>query len=366
MNNEEPPRDGHPTPRKVAVALSGGVDSSVAAALLVEQGHDVVGVTMRLWATRLVHEPGAECCSAAAIADAKRVCQLLRIPFHLIDLQAEFHQRVVEYFCDSYAHGLTPNPCLCCNRHIKFGALLRACLSMGVDWLATGHYARVRPAQGQFQLLGAVDPSKDQSYVLYMLNQDVLRHIVFPLGSYSKTQVRMMAAERALPTARKAESQDICFASEFGYRALVAAKRPDMAQPGPILDSSGRVLGQHRGIAFYTVGQRRGLGIAAPQPVYVVEIRPEQNALIVGPKSALEDHVLYAEDLLFVSGKVPSRSLQITAKIRYTAQDAAATLFPLPGRKARVVFCKPQAAIAPGQAVVFYQGDVLLGGGTIS
>ena len=353
--------------QRVAVALSGGVDSSTAAALLLQQGYQVSGVTMRLWAVPDTGPLPESCCSTpAAMEDARQVCALLGIPFHVLDLEEEFRARVVGYFCDSYALGRTPNPCLACNREIKFGALLRAVREWGADYLATGHYARIRLQDGQYQLLRAVDRQKDQSYVLYRLGQEELPRLLFPLGDYSKRQVRAMATAFGLPTADKAESQDACFLSHGDYRAFLARERPATMLPGPILDLQGRVLGEHGGVAFYTVGQRQGLGLAAPHPLYVLEIDPVRNAVVVGPKAALFRSELLAEDVHFVAGHPPPQSVAVTAKIRYKAPEAAATLVPLPEKRARVIFTDPQPAITPGQGVVFYQDDVVIGGGIIT
>ena len=352
---------------RVAVALSGGVDSSTAAALLVRQGYDVTGVMMRLWATRYQGEFAENrCCSPAAMADARRVCAVLGIPFHLLNLEEEFKAQVVDYFCDTYALGRTPNPCLACNRHIKFDALLRLARGFGAEFLATGHYARIRPCNGEYQLLKGIDRDKDQSYVLYMLGQQELPHLIFPLGGYTKLEVRAMAAQHSLPMADKPESQDACFVSSGDYRAFLAQERPETARPGPILDLQRRTLGQHRGVAFYTVGQRQGLGVASPHPLYVVEIDAARNALIVGPKAAVFRRKLLAEQVSFVDGKPPPQPVPIAAKIRYRAKEAPAQLTPLPRRMAEVVFAEPQPAITPGQAVVFYQQDLVLGGGIIA
>ncbi len=352
---------------RVAIALSGGVDSSTAAALLVQQGYQVIGLMMRLWATHYREDlPDNRCCSSAAVGDARRVCEQLGIPFRLIDLEQEFRQRVVEYFCDSYALGRTPNPCLACNRYIKFGALLDLAFEHGAQRLATGHYARIREHNGQYQLLKGIDPQKDQSYVLYMLGQDELPNLMFPLGDHTKQQVRAMAKEYALPTADRDESQDACFVTDGDYRAFLAQYRPGTVRPGPILDLDGQVVGKHRGIAFYTIGQRQGLGIAAAHPLYVVRIDPLHNALVVGPKVAVLRTVLYAEDVFFVAGRPPQGTVSITAKIRYKAPEARAVLTPIPGQRARVEFDAAQPAITPGQGVVFYQGEIVLGGGIIS
>ena len=358
---------GREMPQRVIVALSGGVDSSTAAALLVQQGYQVSGVAMRLWAApqagQLAEDRGG---TPAAIEDARQVCALLGIPFHVVDLEEEFRTRVVGYFCDSYARGRTPNPCLACNREIKFGALLRLVREWGTDYLATGHYARIRFRDGQYQLLRGVDRRKDQSYMLYSLGQEELPHLLFPLGEYRKDKVRAMAVAFGLPTADRAESQDACFLAHEDYRAFLARERPETMRPGPILNLQGHVLGEHRGVAFYTVGQRQGMGLAAAHPLYVVKIDPARNALIVGPKAALLGSQLLAEEVHFVAGDAPLQPVGITAKIRYKAPEAPAVLIPLPERKARVVFAAPQSAITPGQGVVFYQDDVVIGGGIIT
>jgi tRNA-specific 2-thiouridylase len=281
-------------------------------------------------------------------------------------LQQEFEQHVVRYFCDTYALGQTPNPCIACNRHIKFGALLHYATGLGATHMASGHYARIRAQNGTYQLLKGTDRGKDQSYVLYMLRQEELPYLMFPLGVHTKQQVRELSVSFGLPTANRTESQDACFISDAGYRGLLARARPETARPGPICDLQGQLLGEHRGVAFYTVGQRRGLGIAAAHPLYVVAIDPVRNMLLVGPKSSVFRQRLWAHDVHFVSGTWPSHPIPITAKVRYRAPEAAATLFPLPAKNARVEFDQPQPAIAPGQAVVFYSGEVMLGGGTIS
>ena len=348
------------------VALSGGVDSSTAAALLVQSGYTVSAVMMRLWATRYQGElPDNRCCSRAAVEDARRVCDMLHIPFHLVNLEEEFKAKVVDYFCDTYATGRTPNPCLACNRWIKFGALLRSALDLGGDYLATGHYARIRSSNGQYHLLKGIDRHKDQSYVLYMLGQEELPLLLFPLGDLTKKQVRAMAERHKLPVADRAESQDACFVSDGDYRTFLAGQRPATHRPGPILDLEGRALGEHHGIAFFTVGQRQGLGIAARHPLYVVQIDSMRNALIVGPRAAVLRRELLAEEVCFVAGRPPPQPISITVKIRYRAEEALATLIPMPGRMARVTFANPQAAVTPGQAAVFYQDDVVLGGGII-
>ena len=354
------------SPRRVAVALSGGVDSSVAAALLLREGLDVFGVTMLVWTAEPDGEPSNnDVANTAAVDGARRICEVLGIPWHVIDLRDEFRSQVVDSFCDSYERGWTPNPCLTCNRHIKFGALAGAALELGADQLATGHYARIVLKQGEYQLLRGRDRRKDQAYVLYTLGQEDLSRTRFPLGDLTKDQVRAIADELNLPSAHRLESQDACFLARMDYRQLVARLNPDAARPGPILDLAGRVIGEHRGIAFYTIGQRQGLGIFGPAPSFVLEIDVSRNALIVGPKAALYRSKLLAHQVSYVSGKAPTGPVAIQAKIRYNAAEQPATLEALPNQMAQVAFGSPQPAITPGQGVVFYQDDVVLGGGLI-
>lgn len=346
--------------------MSGGVDSSTTAALLVEQGYEVIGVMMRLWAEEGRGGSVNRCCSPEAVEDARRVCSVLDIPFYLINYEREFKRQVVDPFIAEYTRGRTPNPCLACNRRIKFDLLLRWALAMGARYLATGHYARVRRVDGHYQLLKGRDREKDQSYVLYMLGQEELRHLLLPLGDYTKEQVRAMARQRGLPVADRAESQDLCFLADNDYRRFLRVHAPEAIRPGPILDTTGRVIGEHKGLPFYTIGQREGLGIAAPEALYVMEIDVSRNALVVGTKAELGRRELVATEVNYVSGQVPQESLEITAKIRYKAVESEALLIPLEDGQARVTFARPQRDITPGQGVVFYQGEVVLGGGIIS
>ena len=340
--------------------MSGGVDSSVAAALLVEQGFEVIGVMMHLWA-----EEENRCCSPQAIDDARRVAVQLGIAFHLLDYEAEFKACVVDYFVAEYSQGRTPNPCLACNRHIRFDRLLREARALGANGMATGHYARVEQVDDIYRLRTGIDPQKDQSYVLYMLGQEELQQLLFPVGAYSKPQVRDMARRHGLPVADKDESMELCFVTDDDYRRFLRQHAPRPIQPGPILDSSGRELGQHQGLPFYTIGQRRGLGIAAPEALYVIHLDVARNALVVGTMDELGRRVLHADKVSYVSGHTPASPVRVQAKIRYKALLSEATWIPQADGQARVEFDLPLRDITPGQAVVAYQGDVLLGGGII-
>ncbi len=353
---------------RVVAAMSGGVDSSTAAALLAEQGYDVAGVMARFWA-----EPGGagvraanKCCSPASEAAARQVCARYDMPFYTVDVEEAFRQAVVEPFIAEYLAGRTPNPCLDCNRDMKFGMLLDYALGQGADFLCTGHYARVRRGEdGTYSLLRGRDSGKDQSYMLYMLGQEQLAHVLFPLGELTKGEVRRMARERGLAAAARPESQEICFIWDNDYHRFLTDCAGDRIAPGPIRDSSGRRLGTHKGLPFYTIGQREGLGIAHTEPLYVLEIRPEENVLVVGPARELGKTGLVASQVRFVAGKPPSLPARVAAKIRYRAKEAAATIERVEGECAWVEFDAPQRDITPGQGVVFYGGESVLGGGVI-
>lgn len=346
--------------------MSGGVDSSTAAALLVEEGYEVIGVMMRLWAEGGKGGPTNRCCSPEAVEDARHVCQILDIPFYLINYERDFKHHVVDYFISEYASGRTPNPCLACNRHVKFDLLLRRALSLDAQYLATGHYARIRRANGSYQLLKGVDGQKDQSYALYMLGQEELAHLLFPLGDYTKDEVRAIALEQGLPIAEKAESQELCFVHDNDYRRFLRTHAPAAIKPGPIVDRAGQVIGQHKGLPFYTIGQREGMGIAAPEALYVLEMDTTRNTIVAGTRAELGRRELIAHQVSFVSGEAPSSPVEITAKIRYKAVEAKATLTPLDRDTVALTFAEPQRDITPGQGVVFYQGEVVLGGGIIA
>jgi len=337
---------------RVAVALSGGVDSSAAALLLEESAYEVMGIHMRLW--------DSPRCDYQAHR-AENICRLLDIPYHQVDLQKEFEFCVVDYFCQEYQQGRTPNPCVACNQHIKFGLLLDKALSLGADYLATGHYARIEHSRDGHRLLKAADTGKDQSYFLYTLTQEKLGHILFPLGEYSGDGVKQMAEQASLLTETNS-SQDICFISQKNYAAFLSQRFSTL--PGDIVDTRGRKLGQHRGIAFYTIGQRHGLGLASDKPLYVVRIEPESDRIVVGHEKELYSRKLAARKLNWISGKAPQEPITVTAKIRYRSKEVEAIVFPR-NDSVDVHFAQPQRAVTPGQAIVFYNAGEVLGGGII-
>ncbi|MBL8046392.1 MAG: tRNA 2-thiouridine(34) synthase MnmA [Anaerolineales bacterium] len=373
---------------RVVAAMSGGVDSSVAAALLVEQGYEVIGLMMRLWG-----EPEADggmhnrCCSPDSMAQARRVAEQLDIPFYAIDTQQTFKNKIVDFFIDGYVNGVTPNPCVECNREIRWEFLLNKALSLEADYLATGHYARVRvssPPSGSLpkggmgavdegensvinshQLLKAVDEHKDQSYVLSVMGQAQLKYALFPLGEYTKPQVRELARKFNLPVAERPESQDLCFLADGNYRRFLSQYGGEQIQTGPIIRTDGTVVGQHQGLPFYTIGQRKGIGVSGPEPLYVIGSRPAENALVVGTLNELGNDRLTVSRAHWVSGVTPSEPFQAEVKIRYKAPPVPATITPLPNQRAEVVFSQRLRDITPGQVAVFYEGEVVLGNGII-
>lgn len=363
--------------KRVVVAMSGGVDSSVAAALLAEQGYEVIGVTMQIWpeASEEIEQREGGCCSVTAASDARRVCDRLEIPFYVLNFRDVFGREVIDRFCREYARGRTPNPCIACNRYVKFEALLRRARELGAAYLATGHYGRVKWAShreadpedgGRHLLFRAADSSKDQSYALYSLTQEQLGRLILPLGELTKPRVRELAASMGLPTAHKAESQEICFVVADDYRVFLRERAPGAVTPGPIVDTSGRRLGAHHGLADFTVGQRGGLGLAVGHPLYVVRLEPQTNTLVVGRDDEVFANKLEADDSNWIAFPALEGPIRAEAKIRYGAVPQPALIEPLDGGRIRVTFDIPQRAITPGQAVVFYHGDLVLGGATIN
>jgi len=352
--------------RKVVVAMSGGVDSSVAAALLKQQGYEVVGMMLRLWS-----EPGKEdsnrCCTPDSMAMARRVAAKLDIPFYVVDAKQIFRETVVQYFLDGYAAGRTPNPCLLCNRQIRWTFLLEHALALDADFMATGHYVRKRTTEdGEHQLLRAVDPTKDQSYVLHVLNQEKLARALFPVGEYPKSEIRKMAEALNLPVYKRPDSQDLCFLAGEDYRNFIQRNAAEMLVPGEIVTRAGQTLGQHNGLANYTIGQRKGLGVQSSVPLYVLGKDAATNTLIIGEADELGTDELLARDVNWMSGEAPREPFRAEVKIRYTAKEAWAQVTPLEdGAQVRVWFDAPQRDVTAGQAAVFYDGDLLVGGGII-
>ncbi|PYN22115.1 MAG: tRNA 2-thiouridine(34) synthase MnmA [Candidatus Rokuibacteriota bacterium] len=356
---------------RIVVGMSGGVDSSVAAALLVEQGYDVVGITMRVEPRLAMAESVkrfGNCCGTEAVEDARAVARALGIRYYLLSMEEEFNQKVISSFIDEYAAGRTPVPCVACNSNLKFGSLLGRARAWDAAAVATGHYARVErdPTTGRYLLLRAKDVRKDQTDFLWPLTQAQLGAARFPVGELTKDEVREHARRLGLVTADKPESQDICFVPDDDYRGFLRRRAPEVFRPGAIVDQRGRVLGTHGGIAAYTVGQKRGLGLATGRPLYVVDLDPERNTVSVGEAPDLERDRLVATAVNFIAGEPPKAPLRVEAKIRHSHRPAAATVRALDGDRAEVIFDAPQRAVSPGQSVVFYSGDVVVGGGVIA
>ncbi|MHB8394854.1 MAG: tRNA 2-thiouridine(34) synthase MnmA [Candidatus Dormibacteria bacterium] len=354
----------------VAVAMSGGVDSSVAAALCTTAGIDTVGVTMRLWASEEMEQQEGGCCSADAVEDARRVCSRLGIPHYVLNMRDHFQQTVVEDFLSQYGSGRTPNPCIRCNEKVKFAELLRRVEAVGATHIATGHYARVTPdGTGGFQLRRGADMRKDQSYTLYRCDQSLLRRTVLPLGGMEKSQVRRLAGELGFGVATKPDSQELCFVGGSDHRAVLARELAGRFAEGPIEDLHGAVVGRHRGIPFYTVGQRQGLGIAVTspdaEPLYVVDVIPGRNALVVGPWHALRSSGCNLSSCVYPEAPPAAGDIAGHAQLRAHARVAAAVWHVLPGARARVDFEEPQIGVAPGQSLVLYDGDRVVAGGEV-
>lgn len=352
--------------KKVLLGMSGGVDSSVAAALLKEQGYEVIGVTMRVWEDKNIADKG--CCSVSAVEDARRVANSLHIPHHVLDFKDIFKAKVVDYFKKEYMRGRTPNPCIACNKHIKFGALLNKALSMGMDYVATGHYGRVEYdlLKDRYILKKAKDAHKDQTYFLYNLTQKQLSRTLLPLGDYTKEEVRQMAENMGLEAvASKPDSQEICFIPDNDYVRFIEKNTEEEIKSGYFVDLQGNILGEHNGIINYTIGQRKGLGISIGKPTYVVHIDSDTNTVVLGDNEHVFAKGLIASDLNFIGIDSLESDMKVYAKIRYSAREAPATISPIDGGRVRVLFDEPARAITPGQSVVFYYEDMVVGGGII-
>jgi tRNA-specific 2-thiouridylase len=350
-------------PFKIAIAMSGGIDSSVSAALLKEAGHDIFGVMLRLWSPS--QDIRNRCCSPDDLVLAQQVAAILDIPFYTLDAKEIFKAMVVDPFIDGYAKGITPNPCLSCNLKIRWGFLLERVLAMGATHMATGHYARVVRQDNQCQLLRAIDRSKDQSYILSVLNQEKLSHARFPLGDYHKDQVRELARTFNLPVANRGESQDLCFLGGLDYREFLKMQQVPLPPPGTITDTQGNLLGEHTGLSTFTIGQRKGIGLAGPEPFYVIQKDMTTNRLIVGQRHELGRDEFFVDRLNWISGEAPQTGIKVLTRIRYKSREVQSTLVPEDQTRARVKLEESLPDVTPGQAAVFYQGDMCLGGGII-
>lgn len=347
------------------IGMSGGVDSSVAAYLTQQEGFSCIGATMRLYANQ-AEEPESTCCSLDDVEDARSVAYRLGMPFYVFNFSADFQKRVMDAFVRCYETGLTPNPCIECNRHLKFDRFLRRARELGCDYIVTGHYARITEAQGRFLLRKAVDEAKDQTYFLYTLTQEQLAHTRFPLGDLTKAQAREIAQAQGFINARKRDSQDICFVPDGDYKAFLERYTGKAYAPGDYLDLKGSVVGRHAGAVGYTLGQRKGLGIALGAPAYVCGKDMQKNTVTVGPNEALFRKSLRADDLNWIAFDALESPIRIKAKARSRMSEQSATVYPEENGSVRVEFDEPQRAITPGQAIVFYDGDTVIGGGTIT
>ncbi len=348
--------------------MSGGVDSSVAAALLLEEGYEVIGITMQIWQKDQQDERNGGCCSLTAVNDARRVADQLGIPYYVMNFRDLFAEKVIHYFIRAYQLGRTPNPCIACNRYIKFGAFLQKARSLEADFIATGHYANVCYDQDikRYLMYRADYKAKDQSYALYTMNQEQLSQTLFPLGKYTKPDIRKKAEQLGLLVANKPDSQEICFVNDNDYRKFLSRQLSKQEiKPGPFVNTKGDVLGQHQGIPFYTVGQRKGLGLALGYPAYVVALDPLRDSVVLGRDEEVFQQELLAADHNWIALDTLEGPLEVQAKIRYNAKAAPAVIIPESEGRVRVKFLEPQRAITPGQAVVYYRDDLVIGGGTI-
>ena len=351
---------------KVLIAMSGGVDSALAAKLMLDQGYDCIGCTMKLYQNEDAGiDRSRTCCSLEDVEDARSVAYQLGIPYYVFNFTDDFRDSVIRKFVESYQSGITPNPCIDCNRYMKFDKLNMRARVLGCDYLVTGHYARIEEHDGKFLLKKALDETKDQSYVLYAMTQDQLAHTKFPLGSLRKAEVRQIAKQNGFVNADKSDSQDICFVPNGDYASVIQLHSKAVPPTGYFIDKQGKILGQHKGIIRYTVGQRRGLGISADQPLYVCAISPQSGTVVLGHECDLFCREAEISDFNWIGGEAPHAGFRCKAKIRYRQKEQPAYAVPIGDDKVRITFDKPQRAITPGQAAVLYDGDIVLGGGTI-
>ena len=352
--------------KKVVVGMSGGVDSSVAAYLLKEQGYDVIGVTLRMAPDNgETFENEGGCCSLSAVEDARRVCDKLDIPFYVLNFKDIFKEKVIDYFIDEYMAGKTPNPCIACNKHIKFDALLRKARGIGAEYVATGHYAKIIEKDGRYILIKSDDDKKDQTYALYNFTQDQLAHTLMPCGEYTKDKIREIAKEIGLAVHNKKDSEEICFIPDNNHGRFILEEKPGQIKSGNFIDKEGNILGTHKGIVYYTIGQRKGLGIALGRPVFVTDIRPKTNEVVLGPEEDIFKTDLIAKDVNFIPFDNLDGELEVTAKVRYSAKPSEAILSPLDNGRIKVSFKNKQRAITKGQSIVFYDGNLVVGGAII-
>ena len=354
--------------KKVVVGMSGGVDSSVAACLLKEQGYEVIGVTMQIWQDedRTVIEENGGCCGLSAVEDARRVASILDIPYYVMNFKDIFKEKVIRYFVDDYIHGRTPNPCIACNRYVKWEALLRRSMEIGADYIATGHYARIEQlSNGRMAVRNSVTAAKDQTYALYNLTQEQLRHTMMPVGDYTKDEIRAIAAKRGLAVAGKPDSQEICFVPDNDYGSFIEKNTDMPLSPGNYVDKNGRILGRHRGIIHYTVGQRKGLNLSMGHPVFVTEIRPETNEVVIGEAEDVFTDTVYCNQLNYMALSDFDERKELLGKIRYGHRGESCTVKKIGRDLLECRFLKPVRAVTPGQALVLYDGEYVAGGGTI-
>ncbi|KPI53862.1 thiouridylase [Clostridioides difficile] len=353
--------------KKVMIGMSGGVDSSVAAYLLKQQGYDVIGVTMKLWQDDDDVENEGGCCSLSAVEDARRVANKIGIPFYVLNFREVFKEKVIDYFIDEYLEGKTPNPCIACNKHIKFDDFYKKARQIGCDYVATGHYAKIEKDEstGRYLLKKSVTDKKDQTYALYNLTQEQLEHTLLPIGDYEKDRVREIAKEMGMAVHNKPDSQEICFVKDNDYANYVKKHSKKRIEEGFFVDTKGNILGKHKGILYYTIGQRKGLGITFGKPMFVIDINPINNTIVLGDNEELFKKELIAKDVNFISIDKLEEPLRVQAKIRYSAKPSPATIHKIGEDTIKIVFDEAQRAITKGQSVVMYDGDIVVGGGII-